>query len=200
MTARTDPNGIPFIAAAERIALGVVAAEILPHLERWSNDLEVSRTLGVNWHPLTTKMKRRFLHDVLTSDNPTFSIYERGSGRIVGITGFDHLDRENGTAEFAIVIGERTAQGKGLGTQTAKLMLEYAFDVLGLYNVWLQVSSNNHGAIRAYEKAGFRRFGARRTSIRVGRECIDDVYMDAVADDFEPSALAAIMHPPEEPR
>lgn len=200
MTAGSDPQGIPFIAATDRIALGIVSSEILPLLERWYNDLEVSRTLGVNWHPLTSTAKQRFLGDVLTSATPTFTVYERESASPIGITGFDHLDYDNGTAEFSIVIGERSARGKGLGTETARLVLNYAFDVLGLHNVWLQVASNNAGAIRAYEKAGFKHIGVRRRSIRVGRELIDDVYMDAVADDFGPSALAAIMHPPEETR
>lgn len=200
MPARLDQYGVPYIASNARILLGVPNRDILPLCERWFNDLQTSRTLGVNWHPLNTQIKGRFLDEMLTSGDPAFMIYERESETPVGLCGLSDINDEDGTAEFSIVIGEKASWGKGIGTEATRLTLQYAFDVLGLYNVWLQVTSNNPGGIRAYEKAGFRRIGVRRKSVRVGREIIDDFYMDAIADDFEPSAFATLMHPPEETR
>lgn len=200
MTFRNDPNGTPFMARGERVALGVLTKDILPPCERWFNDLRVSRTLGVNWHPLTTQMKGRYIDGMLASANSAFTAYELETMQPIGLTGLDDIDQEHGTAEFSIVIGEPSAWGKGLGTEATRLMLAYSFDVLGLYNVWLQVSANNPSAIRAYEKAGFKVIGVRRRSVRIGRELLDDIYMDAVAGDFEPSSLHRVMHPPEESR
>jgi diamine N-acetyltransferase len=200
MTDNLDRNGVPYFASTDRILLGVPNRDILPLCERWFNDLQTSRTLGVNWHPLTTQLKGRFLDGMLTSTDPAFIIYDRESATPVGLCGLSDVNHEDGTAEFSLVIGEKDFRGKGLGTDATILILQYGFDVLGLHNVWLQVTSNNPGGIRAYEKAGFRRIGVRRKSVRVGREIIDDVYMDAVADDFEPSSFATLMHPPEETR
>lgn len=193
-------SGTPFLARGEHVALGVLTADVLPLCERWFNDLRVSRTLGVNWHPLTTQIKGRHLDTILTSESPSLIVYELEAMQPIGLTGLDNIDSAHGTAEFSIVIGEPSAWGKGLGTEVTRLMLAYSFDVLGLYNVWLQVSANNPGAIRAYEKAGFKVIGVRRRSVRIGRELLDDVYMDAVAGDFEPSTLHRVMHPPEESR
>lgn len=198
MTGNVDATGLPFVIVGERVVLGVPYQELLPLCERWFNNFETSRTLGVNWHPITTRMKGRYLDSMLTSEEPTFVIHERETRAPVGLCGLDAINVEDGTAEFSIVIGDRSFQGRGLGTEAARLTLEYAFDVLGLHNVWLQVSANNPAAIRAYEKAGFRHIGLRRQSVRVGRAYIDDVYMDAIASDFEPSALARLLHPPEE--
>jgi diamine N-acetyltransferase len=193
-----DVAGAPFIIFGERVALGVPYRELVPLCERWFNDLETTRTLGVNWHPIPSRAKGRYLDRILASEEPTFVIYERESRTPVGMCGLDDVNHEDGTAEFSIVIGDRGFHGRGLGTEATRLTLEYAFDVLGLHNVWLQVSANNPGAIRAYEKAGFRRIGIRRESVRIGRAYLDDVYMDAVATDFQPSALARLLHPPEE--
>ena len=192
----TEP-AFPYVMTSERVGLGVPDASLLPLCERWFNDYQTARTLGVNWHPLTTTIKGKYLEDMLTSDSTNFVIHELQSGRPVGLTGLDHIEPVDGTAEFSIVIGEKSFWGRGLGTEATRLMLEYAFDVLGLFNVWLQVTSNNPAGIRAYEKAGFKRIGVRRLSVRVGRDILDDVYMDAIADDFEPSGLASVMHPPE---
>jgi RimJ/RimL family protein N-acetyltransferase len=92
------------------------------------------------------------------------------------------IDHHNGRADFGILIGER--RGEGLGTDATCLVLEWAFDVVGLANVMLGVLPSNRAGIRAYEKAGFRTVGARRTAAASmgGRE--DELLMDAVAADF----------------
>lgn len=196
----SDANGVPYVIQSELVGLGVPYLGLLPLCESWFNDLATSRTLGVDWHPITTQMKGRYLNDMLTSSEPTFVIHERSTGTPVGLCGLDKINQEDATAEFSIIVGDTSFRGRGIGTEATRLTLLYAFDVLGLHNVWLQVSSNNPGAIRAYEKAGFRHIGVRRESVRVGRKLIDDVYMDAIADDFEPSALSSLLHPPKEAR
>jgi diamine N-acetyltransferase len=198
VTGTVDATGQPFIITGTHVALGVPYRDLLPLCERWFNDLETSRTLGVNWHPITTKVKGRYLDQMLVSDQPPFVVHDLDTLTPVGLCGLDDINHVDSTAEFSIVIGDRGFQGKGIGTEATRLTLQYAFDVLGLYNIWLQVSANNPAAIRVYEKAGFKHIGIRRKSVRVGREYLDDVYMDAIADDFEPSELALLLHPPEE--
>ena len=67
------------------------------------------------------------------------------------------------------------------------------FAVLGLHNVLLEVYEDNPRAIRAYERAGFKRIGNRRRAKRIGREHCDIIFMDAVADDFPPGFLHDVM-------
>lgn len=178
---------------SERIEFRPLSADLLPLVERWYNDLETSRTLGVDWHPISTRQKFQHLDELLLSNDPQFAIHDRATGAAIGICGLDDINSDNGTAEFSILIGDASFRGSGYGTEATRLLLAYAFDVLRLNNVWLQVSSNNPGAIRAYEKAGFKLIGIRRESVRVGRDLIDDVYMDAIATDFEPSCLDELM-------
>ena len=45
------------------------------------------------------------------------------------------IDRRNRTATFVIFIGETKARGQGYGTETTRLVLDYAFTALGLHNV-----------------------------------------------------------------
>ena len=72
------------------------------------------------------------------------------------------VDYRNRRAEFGINIGEPDYRNMGYGTETTRLMLDYAFNVVGLHNVMLGVFELNRGAIRAYEKAGFKEIGRRR--------------------------------------
>lgn len=76
-------------------------------------------------------------------------------GREIGSVYFRDIDREKGTAEYGIFIGEEDALGCGYGTEAAKLALEYAFVELGLKKVFLRFLADNIGAQRSYEHAGF---------------------------------------------
>ncbi len=107
------------------------------------------------------------------------------------------IDAGNRRAEFGIIIGEPDCRGKGYGTETTRLMLDYAFTARGLQNVMLTVNAYNLAGLRAYEKAGFREFGRRRRCRFMGGRMWDVVYMDALADEFTSPVLGRIFVPDE---
>ena len=76
-------------------------------------------------------------------------------GREIGSVYFRDIDREKGIAEYGIFIGEEDALGCGYGTQAAKAALEYAFTKLRLNKIFLRFLSDNIGAQKSYEYAGF---------------------------------------------
>lgn len=193
----SDEQPTELVVRGERIGLGALRREDLVHTLRWFNDLRVTRTLRWDFRPLTMDGVESFWERgfALTGDDVTFTVYELATMRAIGGVSLNQRDDRQGTAELALLIGEPDTWRQGFGTEITRLMLAYAFDVLGLYNVSLVVYGNNPWAIRAYERAGFKRIGVRRGAHRVGRRRFDVVLMDAVADDFAPSPLDAVMHP-----
>jgi RimJ/RimL family protein N-acetyltransferase len=85
-------------------------------------------------------------HSRAENDVP-FTIYERNTLRPIGNTGFHGVDYRTRTATFGI-IGEPECRGKGYGTETTRLMLDYAFTTLGLHNVMLIVFEFNVAGTR----------------------------------------------------
>lgn len=85
------------------------------------------------------------------------------------------IDRQHNKAEYGIFIGEEAARGRGIGTATARLMLQYCFEEEKLHRVYLRALSGNARAIRSYEKAGFVQEGYLREDV-----CIDGSYQDVV--------------------
>lgn len=77
-------------------------------------------------------------------------------GREIGSIYFRDIDREKGTAEYGIFIGEEDALGRGYGTEAAKEALAYAFTELKLQKIFLRFLADNIGAQKSYEHAGFR--------------------------------------------
>ena len=87
--------------------------------------------------------------------------------REIGSVYLRDIDRESGTAEYGIFIGEEDALGCGYGVQAAKLMLQYGFETLHLESIFLRVLEDNAGARKSYEKAGFQRIENRRESVQL---------------------------------
>lgn len=84
-------------------------------------------------------------------------------GRAIGSVYLRDIDKEAGTAEYGVFIGEEDALGRGYGTEAARQMLSYAFTTLALKRVFLRFLSDNISARRSYMHAGFRMTDKRET-------------------------------------
>jgi RimJ/RimL family protein N-acetyltransferase len=85
---------------------------------------------------------------------------------------------------FHISIGEADAWGQGYGTEATQMMLELAFERIGLHRVGLSVFSFNERAIRSYRKAGFRLEGRAREAIVRDGEPFDELGMGILASEW----------------
>ena len=182
------------------VALGPLRRDLLPVYQRWINDFATTRTLGIPSGPMTWEAEEAWFNRASTSDRDVpFTIYERASWRPIGNTALHGVDYRNRIAEFGILIGEADARGKGYGTETLRLMLDYAFTALGLNNVMLRVFEYNLAAQRAYQKAGMREFGRRRQAQMMGGKLWDVIYMDCVASELTSPVLGRVFVP-DQPR
>ena len=141
----------------EKVGLGPIRRDLIATYQRWFNELQVTRTLDLPIRPVTFEDESSWFERVATGATVVFTIYELVTMRPIGNLDLRNIDYYNGIAEYGIAIGEVDAWGKGYGTEATRLMLAYAFDVLGLYNVQLAVYTNNLRGLRAYERAGFKR-------------------------------------------
>ncbi len=70
-----------------------------------------------------------------------FTIYDRADSAPVGTAGLFRIAYPHGRAGFGLAIGER--RGQGLGTEATRLVLDFAFHVLHLRSVLLEVMECN---------------------------------------------------------
>jgi RimJ/RimL family protein N-acetyltransferase len=191
----TQPDAPVLNIVGDKVALGPMRRDLMPLYDRWFNDVEAGLPYFLQLRPHTREAREAW-YERLAKDDPSvvdFLIYERATMRPIGKCNLDQIDLFNRTAEFGILIGEKDCWGKGYGTETARLMLDYGFTILGLHNVMLHVDSYNERAIRAYTRAGFREFGRRHEARRRGGRTYDVVHMECLATDFGPSRLASLL-------
>ena len=114
-----------------------------------------------------------------------FIICERDdAAKPVGTIGLSAIDRHHRRAEYGIVIGESAALGRGLAADASRLILNYAFDSLGLHRVFLHLFRDNARALRLYERLGFTAEGLlRRHAMRRG-EFVDVIVMGLLREEW----------------
>lgn len=105
-------------------------------------------------------------------------------GKIIGESVLNEIDWEVRKANFRIAVFHPEDCGKGIGSWAIKSTLDFAFREVKLHRVELDVFSFNPRAIRAYEKAGFRREGVLREAVKDGDRYGDDILMAILEDEW----------------
>jgi len=88
---------------------------------------------------LTKEMQEDFYRDVVCnrqSEHRYFSVRE--DSKFIGMVGLTTIEWENRTAEVSIILNPKY-RGKGYGQKSVELLLDHAFNNMGLYTVWGEV-------------------------------------------------------------
>lgn len=166
MTSDRDTSSMqnPFIIG-ERIYLRPLEPAQDNHLyATWMNDEEIRRYFSI--YPTSdTRGKERL--ELLYKDGKhiIFGVALNEDNRLIGLVGLKDINNINQSAEFYVIIGDRSVQGKGYGTEATKLMVRYGFMELNLNRIQTQDMEENIGGWRADEKAGFKYEGTLRQAI-----------------------------------
>jgi len=149
-----------------RIVLRPLAGSDLRRCVKWFSDPRVIHFLGRS-RPVTLAEEERWFRDYeRRTDEQIFAIEVEDAH--IGNLGLHKIDGTNRKAEIGIVIGEPDYWDRGFGTEAMRVALRYAFEVLQVHKVSLEVLEYNERAIRTYERLGFQREGVHR----------EDVYKD----------------------
>ena len=182
-------DALPIITlAGDRVALGPGRRDLISLYQAWINDLSVTRFLR-SW-PMTLDQEVAWYEGMVKNrDLAYFTIYELPTYRPIGGIDLHNIDVRNRTAELGIMIGERDARGRGLGTEAVRLVCDYGFHALELNSIWLLTFGWNIAGQKAYTKAGFKEFGRRRQARFFDGRYWDDIYMDILRQEFQSPVL-----------
>lgn len=146
-------------------------------------DPEVVRLTGSKASFTKDEVVRFFLSCIDAPDRYDFLLLDP-AGRVIGESVLNEIDWEARNANFRIAIFRPEYCGQGTGSWAVRTTRDFAFETLKLHRLELDVFSFNPRAIRAYEKAGFRREGVRRDAVRDGDGYGDDILMAILEDEW----------------
>ena len=162
---------------AETVVLGPLLDSDLRTLFAWINEPE-----QVHWNspykPVSETDHREWFDAIRKrTDVAIFGIRTASEERLIGSCQLRNIDPVHRNAELQIRIGEVGERGQGHGTEAVRQLVRFGFRELNLHRVYLNVFAHNASAIRAYEKAGFRREGVLREAAHIDGRYVDVVVM-----------------------
>ena len=161
----------------------------LPLIREWANAPDI-RALTAEVLPMSEAGASEFFDRVRTDrDRVWFAVVLKEDDRVIGEAGLLRMFHAWRTTDLTIIIGDRTAWGKGFGTQAIRLLLDYAFGCLNFHRVALGVVDFNERALNFYESVGFRREGVQRDGYFHGNRYHDFVLMSILEDEYSASLL-----------
>lgn len=139
--------------SGKRLVLRPLGAAQLEQSRQWVNDPRIARSL-LRVLPVSQPEQERWFQGICTdSSRLVWAVFEGPNH--VGNCGLYHMDLLHRRAEAWFLLGLEESRGRGLGLEMAELLLEYAFDSLGLHKVYLHVGADNRTALKMYTAAGF---------------------------------------------
>jgi aryl-alcohol dehydrogenase-like predicted oxidoreductase/RimJ/RimL family protein N-acetyltransferase len=134
----------------ERLSMEHLSQDYL----KWMNDPEVFIYLesGGNY---TEEMLRLYIEQQANKDILFWAIKIKATGKHIGNIKIDPVYPENNSGEYGIMIGDKTAWGKGYAKEASLRIIAHSFEKFSLSQITLGVIEDNTKAFELYKKMGF---------------------------------------------
>lgn len=124
--------------------------------KNWFNDKEVCAHNDHHRFPMLKEELRAYYENVIkTKDSLVLAIIDKETNKHVGNISLQNIDMINRSAEFAIIIGEKEAWGKGFGKEAGEMIINHGFKSLNLHRIYCGTSVDNMPMQKLAGKLGF---------------------------------------------
>lgn len=156
-SARLPVKGDVLTSPGSRIYLRPSRPSDARNIARWLGDPVVGKYLTSAREPTDEAREEMLLRAVAAQhglDTYHFAVCLTTPGIEIGWSALFQIDRQCRSAALMLAIGERQLWGMGLGAEVLDLLINFAFESLGLVHVWLDVQRGNLRARSLYTKFG----------------------------------------------
>jgi RimJ/RimL family protein N-acetyltransferase len=155
----------------------------------WLNDKEVCSGNSHHLFPNTKKSTIEYISAVSNSrDCIVLAIITHDGNQHVGNIALQSINFVYRSAEFAILIGERSAWGKGYGEEALSLIIDHGFNTLNLHRIYCGTFENNHGMQKLAVKLQMTAVGRQRQAAFKNGEYLDVLQYDLLKSEFNMKA------------
>ena len=169
------------VVVGPRLYLRLLAAEDVPSLYA-AELLETETWYAESGRIPISKIAFANMLEGKQSSSPErfrFAICLRESDESIGFTNIREIDWINRNAETGTRINEAKNRGAGYGTEAKHLVLQYAFEVLGMHAMRSDVFEPNTRSVAALIKQGYKPAGKIEAEV-----CRNGVYYDSLVFDL----------------
>lgn len=149
----------------------------------WLCDPEVNQYTQRAGNPPTPGEAIAYSSQAQTSTRVVFSIHIEKHGHIGNIS-LQNIDKSTKSAELALLIGEKEAQGQGFGLEAAQEICKFGFENLGLQRIYCGTHFQNKAMQRLALKLGMRKEGRSRKAMLCKGKLVDRLHYGILKKEF----------------
>jgi len=131
-----------------------------------------------------TQSEAAIVLDRLATTSSSQGWVVEAGGRILGTNRLFAVDPDEQRARYTIGLFSKESVGRGVGREATRLVLTYAFAVLGMHRVALRVLGFNQIAIACFRACGFVEEGREREAVLFEDAWEDIVTMGVLDREF----------------
>jgi len=175
----------PFLIGKSIYLRPLVEADAGGSYASWFNDEVVC--LGNSHHvfPYTPESALRYINQSLENRNHlTLAIVMRKGDVHIGNVALQHIHPVYHTAEFSIIIGDKSAWGSGVGKEAGRLICDHGFRAMNLQRIACGTFENNIAMQRLALYLGMVKEGVRRKAAFKDGTYLDIIEYGVLKDEY----------------
>ncbi len=132
----------------------------------WLNDPEVNTYLESRFVKHTLESVKEYVKGVFYDDQYyMFGIFLRKNSKYVGNIKLGPINLHHKRSEIGLMIGDKSAWGRGVGTEAIKMVTKFGFNELNLLKISAGMYESNIFSKKSFEKVGYKAEGLYRNHV-----------------------------------
>jgi RimJ/RimL family protein N-acetyltransferase len=187
----------PFLIGQKLYLRLIEESDVGEEYVEWLNDGEVTHYLVTGKFPSTPETIRDYLKRFQDSKTDLiFAIVDLETEKYIGNVTLNRISWIHRTADTGLMIGQKEFWGKGYAFEAWSLIIEYAFQRLGLRKIIAGAVDKNAASIVVLKKLGFKVEGTFRQEFLVDGEYRDAVRLGLLQEEFYKRLPSEDSNPP----
>jgi len=151
----------------------------------WLNDGEVCRYNSHHVFPYNKFKAEEYLKNIyLSNDKLVLAIIDKKTEKHIGNISLQQINLLNGSAEFAILFGDKDYWGKGISKEASLLIMKHGFFELNLHRIFCGTAAENIPMQKLALFLGMSEEGRRKEAQFKNGKYNDIIEYGILKDDF----------------
>lgn len=165
-----------------KISLRPLEPDDIDMLYQWENNMdiwEISNTKTPYSKYILAKYISESAKDIYETKQVRL-IIQKEDGTPVGAVDLFDFEPYHLRAGVGILIQKTDDQNKGYATDTLQALSNYAFETLGLKQLFANIAADNEKSIYVFEKAGFEKVGIKKNWLKTRDGWKDEILLQKI--------------------
>ena len=154
-------------------------------LREWRNSPEIKQFMR-EYREISEDMQKAWFETNANNDTSQlhFEIHDKETDTLIGHCSLTKINWVYRNAEFGVLIGDKSSEFRGYGSDALKALIRHGFYELGFHRIYGEVYSNNQRALSAFYKIGFVKECMLRKAKFINGSFYDTICISILEDEW----------------